>query len=504
MHEITLTIGIFFDGTGNNAYNTASTLRSYFSDNHDINNVEIEPLLEGYSREHFGIAGAAAASYRGYYTNIHWLHSLYKKDININSGFYQRALYVGGVGTSAGKPDDLIAQGFGISDTGVIAKTDQAVSMLNNIIRDAIYSMQRQTPNYQIIIRALKFDLFGFSRGAAAARHFANRVQSKDQSITNAIVQGMSQVNFKDNPPWEVRFIGIFDTVAAIGTLMNGLKVNNGDTGSVNLELRPGVAKKVFHITAKNEYRLNFALNSVKPAWPEFELPGAHSDIGGGYFPLINENLFLTRPLSETVPLSQLDHHSRPFQQAIAQQRAMASYPGISTIIQTNTTAVEAWFDARMPQDRYGQMQKRTFAALTMRNRIVKNDWSRVALRVMFEAAQESGALFNPINSISNELNISPDLVPLCVNAVAMGKAIRSGQQSLGFTPNEIAFLSKEFIHCSAHWGNIPTGSDNTVQGGTFSPMAIGFVNRPDKQWKRTIYAMNGREISDNVELFQM
>jgi len=46
----------------------------------------------------------------------------------------------------------------------------------------------------------------------------------------------------------------------------------------VKLTLRPGVAEKVFHITAANECRFNFALNSVKPAWPELALPGAHSD----------------------------------------------------------------------------------------------------------------------------------------------------------------------------------------------------------------------------------
>ncbi|HCC5872072.1 TPA: hypothetical protein N3018_005024 [Klebsiella pneumoniae] len=46
----------------------------------------------------------------------------------------------------------------------------------------------------------------------------------------------------------------------------------------MKLTLRPGVAEKVFHITAANECRFNFALNSVKPAWLELALPGAHSD----------------------------------------------------------------------------------------------------------------------------------------------------------------------------------------------------------------------------------
>ncbi|MXD86615.1 DUF2235 domain-containing protein, partial [Escherichia coli] len=72
------------------------------------------------------------------------------------------------------------------------------------------------------------------------------------------------------------------------------------------LELRPSVAKKVFQITAMNEYRYNFSLNSIKGMWPELALPGAHSDIGGGYNPVgsplqENESLFLSCPEFEIV-----------------------------------------------------------------------------------------------------------------------------------------------------------------------------------------------------------
>lgn len=56
--------------------------------------------------------------------------------------------------------------------------------------------------------------------------------------------------NLKGAPAGKIRFIGIFDTVAAIGTPLNGLNPHNANTGNVNLVLRPGVADKVFHITA--------------------------------------------------------------------------------------------------------------------------------------------------------------------------------------------------------------------------------------------------------------
>jgi hypothetical protein len=113
-----------------------------------------------------------------------------------------------------------------------------------------------------------------------------------DPAIISAIQDGIRGMSFTGMPAGKTRFIGIFDTVAAIGTPTNGFNPHNADTGAVNIALRPGVAEKVFHITAAHECRFNFALNSVKPAWPELALPGVHSDIGGGYLPLLEENLF--------------------------------------------------------------------------------------------------------------------------------------------------------------------------------------------------------------------
>lgn len=42
-------------------------------------------------------------------------------------------------------------------------------------------------------------------------------------------------------------------------------------------------------------------------------------------------------------------------------------------------------------------MQKRSFAALTLRERTVRNDGARVVLRVMLETAQAAGVVFDPI-----------------------------------------------------------------------------------------------------------
>ncbi|WP_394515095.1 phospholipase effector Tle1 domain-containing protein [Pantoea sp. SGAir0215] len=493
--EITLTIGVFFDGTGNNAVNTQNMLKAYTAEHYNLDDPEAGSILAKCARENLGVSGSGAISYTGYYTNIHWLSTLYKKSLSGNDSDVQTGIYINGIGTEAGKPDSKLGQGFGISDTGVVAKTNKAVSMLADSIQDVLEVVGKKQADGKLIVRALQFDIFGFSRGAAAARHFANRIQSEDPAIISAIRQAMTDTTFKGSPAGKTRFIGIFDTVAAIGTPVNGLNPHSADTGDVKLTLRPGVAEKVFHITAANECRFNFALNSVKPAWPELALPGAHSDIGGGYLPVTKEHLFLTRPVTETVPYSQPGEKTQAYRQAVAQLQTLDKSPCLAPLLRTNDISAETWHDDRLPPDRYGQVQKRSFAALTLRERTVRNDWSRVALSVMLEAAKEAGVVFEPILSKDKELVIPDELTPLRDKALAMGKAVRSGQMAQAFSQDELDVIAEKYIHCSANWNAIVVNTDGFIHGGASPSALIGFINRPDEQWKRSVYSMDGKKV---------
>jgi len=263
----------------------------------------------------------------------------------------------------------------------------------------------------------------------------------------------------------------------------------------VNLVLRPGVADKVFHITAANECRFNFALNSVKPAWPELALPGVHSDIGGGYLPAVEENLFLTRPETDTVPLRHPGEKTRGYHQAVRQMEKLDIYPAIAPIMRTSEISVETWFDDRMPPDRYGEPQKRSYAGMTLRNRVVKNDWSKVALRVMYAAAQEAGVDFDPIRETNQTLHLPDELIALSNKAVAMGKAVRSGKSSGTFTQEEIDMIARRYIHCSANWNAIIADIKGYTQGGASAAEIVGFLDRPDENWQRTVYNMDGKKI---------
>ncbi len=304
----------------------------------------------------------------------------------------------------------------------------------------------------------------------------------------------MQGTEFKGVPAGKIRFIGIFDTVAAIGTPLNGLNPHSADTGEVNLVLRPGVADKVFHITAAHECRFNFALNSVKPAWPELALPGVHSDIGGGYLPAVEENLFLTRPETDTVPLRQSGEQTRGYHQTRKQLDKLDACQAVAPIMRTSDISVETWFDDRMPPDRYGEPQKRSYAALTLRNRIIRNDWSKVALRVMYDAAQEAGVMFDEIQEDDN-FNVPDELNSLCAKALEMGKTVRSGQSSGTFSQDEIDTIARRYIHCSANWNAIVADTKGFTQGGASAAEIIGFLDRPDENWQRTLYDMDGKKI---------
>lgn len=88
-------------------------------------------------------------------------------------------------------------------------------------------------------------DVFGFSRGAAAARHFINKLLA-----------------LNTGRPLRVGFVGLFDTVAAIGSAADGLDTSDDNNLGVSLYPPPD-ADQVVQLTAHHEYRVNFALNSI-------------------------------------------------------------------------------------------------------------------------------------------------------------------------------------------------------------------------------------------------
>lgn len=112
--------------------------------------------------------------------------------------------------------------------------------------------------------------VFGFSRGAALARKFIGEVLAAQECD-------------------EIAFLGVFDTVAALGGVhRSGEKISTDvvfENGTLDQRVRRAV-----HILALDETRIPFTPTQINkdPEHPgrilEVWFPGVHSDVGGGYW----------------------------------------------------------------------------------------------------------------------------------------------------------------------------------------------------------------------------
>ncbi|MBZ2210049.1 DUF2235 domain-containing protein [Massilia sp. R798] len=116
----------------------------------------------------------------------------------------------------------------------------------------------------------VNIDIVGFSRGAAMARDFSNKVA--DRLRKNAYAKSGACVS--------IRFMGLWDTVAQFG--VGG---NENDEWQLSV---PGEVNNAFQAVALNEYRFAFPGESILggDGWGvrvEMGFIGSHADIGGGY-----------------------------------------------------------------------------------------------------------------------------------------------------------------------------------------------------------------------------
>ncbi|RUT37609.1 DUF2235 domain-containing protein [Pseudomonas sp. PAMC 29040] len=133
----------------------------------------------------------------------------------------------------------------------------------------------------------IKLYVYGFSRGAAAARAFV--------SWLNELMRQRPYLKLDDlQIPLSVEYLGLLDTVASVG-IADIVPVANGHMSWAdgNQQLPGGgLVKRCLHLFASHEQRLCFPLESIRResgGYPvnsvEVVYPGVHSDLGGGYPP---------------------------------------------------------------------------------------------------------------------------------------------------------------------------------------------------------------------------
>jgi Uncharacterized alpha/beta hydrolase domain (DUF2235) len=246
---------IFFDGTKNNRNNTFRRIdKDAKSNTSDDSKTIYKNTKQSESSYENGYSNIAALSYMT-------IAEKSKREVSI---------YIEGEGTEDNKKGDTDGYAFGAGATGIPAKVNKGFIEINKKVNDLF-------DNTLEYVRDLTIDVFGFSRGAAAARHFimSTKAQLKANYPKAKIVY---------------RFVGLFDSVSSYepAGVWGALNYNfDNDLTELGLQL-DDVAQKVVHLTAGDEYRKNFALTTIASAIAagvgyELQLPGAHSDIGGGY-----------------------------------------------------------------------------------------------------------------------------------------------------------------------------------------------------------------------------
>ncbi|MDC9607214.1 phospholipase effector Tle1 domain-containing protein [Xenorhabdus griffiniae] len=481
---INLTIGVFFDGTGNNVDNTDERLCA--KEKNDLTPEQLDKFICSFNK--YGEPGdVSRLSYDNYYTNVLFLYKIYSTD-EISEGNHQIKVYIEGVGTMSGESDSVWGYGTGRWLTGVITKTDIAIQRIKTALSEYLKGTKDN-------IRSLQFDIIGFSRGAASSRHFANRVLKQDADLLNVINECFSNHRYLAKsryPTGYTRLLGIYDTVTAIAEPNNALNPHDSSvTGPANIFLSNNIAKHVFHITAKNECRYNFSLNSVKPSWPELELPGAHADVGGGYDPMTIETLCITRPKVTIVETSIPDHTTNVYKDAQDELSKMKKSPTIGSLLTDKDVKLVTWSEYK-PNVQYPKPIKNVAAAAVL-SRTIFNDWSKVGMLVMLDFAKEVGAIFDKPDDNDKNYQLPAELQPLSEKAITQGRAIRQGQPLIPFTPEELALIQSKYVHFSAHWNGVKT-VNNKIHGDTY-PAAIFYANRPCDDWLRVIFDINGKEI---------
>ncbi|MFA7387795.1 MAG: DUF2235 domain-containing protein, partial [Thiohalobacteraceae bacterium] len=200
------------------------------------------------------------------HTNVYRLSRLYDRK---RGGDFDYQL---GVGTSR-----LSQVPGGATGLGARSRVNDAYDRLVNWYNSP-EAREMRTNDPERWEQARQIDVFGFSRGSAQAREFTNLLKKK--GITN-------HETGEKFPDVNVRFLGIFDTVAAMGLPTNGVNL------TYDMRVDPSAVRNVRHAVAADEFRRSFDLVSIGTDYDtmpaahlkERYFRGAHSSVGGGYGP---------------------------------------------------------------------------------------------------------------------------------------------------------------------------------------------------------------------------
>jgi len=329
---IDFTFGVFIDGTMNNMYDTEVRKKALEDkEQADTTGLYVSKTEANLIYKDHGDLEKLSSSYENDLSNPAILFKNYKEEPK--EKIFK--VYTEGMGTNTApkeqgailtkddykKDDIMFGPAFGQGTAGIMDRVKKSIEDVVKKIVDQKIQKDKEC------VGTITFDVFGFSRGAAAARHFVHIITHgpyiAEKSLTmysnglgpvvdrvtkdlqNNMIsddyegkvmpqfgnlgQLLTEAELMDDvlTKVNVRFVGIYDTVPHHGLVQsNDIK----DLGLDNVNR----ADYVVHIAAADEHRANFSLvdistvakvspESGKKGGIELFFPGVHCDVGGSY-----------------------------------------------------------------------------------------------------------------------------------------------------------------------------------------------------------------------------
>ena len=147
-----ITLGMFFDGTLNNKTNT----------------IERREKTDAYKKK--GGNPTDNNSYNNDWSNVARLWDNYDKNFGV---------YIEGIGTEDKEKDSMLGYAFGTGSTGIRGKVRKGCEEIVKKVKNIKNAKKADK------IAVLTFDVFGFSRGAAAARNFVHEIGKSKYKATS-------------------------------------------------------------------------------------------------------------------------------------------------------------------------------------------------------------------------------------------------------------------------------------------------------------------------------
>lgn len=392
---VNIRASVFFDGTGNNQTNTAHTI----------------------ARDKAATEWRVPAGHGSYENDFSNVARLSQYLLENSPGFDRHfKIYVEGIGTQNSERDIPEGMAWGAGITGVEAKVKSGV--------DKIVENASKVPNPDKLIQNLRLDVFGFSRGAAAARYciYVALLESKQN-----VKERLQRLGFEVSKV-EVFFAGLYDTVGSHDHDITD------DTEKLHLDAIKHAAK-VVHLASADEHRAKFPLTDIRSKGStEILLPGVHSDIGGGYMPVVNE-----------VDLQVLDLDV--FWETKARKAALKA----RFARERNWLIAQGWC---LP----GEIQEPNAnnELIVTRNGIL-NTYNRIPLHIMKTWASESTLNFN--TSIDVKLPVPAAHADLTKMNAMLGP---HGNGNWKGDPELLKRIRRRYFHFSAHYGDLGMGPQFT------------------------------------------